>query len=116
VSTRFDPNSESANERRGQGRAAEGDRYITAVLNLWPAEPDPGPRQAGLWRGAAAIALTGVAMILLLVAVVVQSGYRAVLLIWVGVGLPLVLLAAAAVRFAAGRNHRSSSRARPNHR
>jgi hypothetical protein len=41
-------------------------RYIAVVLNQWPAEPDPVPREAGLWRGEAAIALTGIAMIVLL--------------------------------------------------
>jgi hypothetical protein len=83
--------------------ASDTDPYIEAVLNLWPAEPDPSSDEAPLWRGAAAIAIAGVATIVLLSVVILESGYRAIAALWILVGSPLVLLAAAAVRFSAGR-------------
>jgi hypothetical protein len=47
--------------------------------------------------------VAGVATIVLLSAVVLQTAYHAVLLLWVWFGLPLVLAAAAAARISAGR-------------
>jgi hypothetical protein len=84
---------------------AEADDYL-AALDLWPDEPDPDPRAAGLWRGAAAIAIAGVATIVLLSAVVLQSACGAALSIWIPPGLPIVLLAAFAARLTAGRRNR----------
>jgi hypothetical protein len=84
---------------------ADADDYL-AALALWPHDPDPDPRAAGLWRGAAALAVAGVATIVLLSAVALQSAYRAALSIWISLGLPIVLLAAAAARFTAGRRNR----------
>jgi hypothetical protein len=83
---------------------ADADDYL-AALALWPHDPDPDPRAAGLWRGAA-LAVAGVATIVLLCAVALQSAYRAALSIWISLGLPIVLLAAAAARFTAGRRNR----------
>jgi hypothetical protein len=82
-----------------------------AALDLWPDDPDPDPGVARLWRGAAAIAVAGVATIVLLVgAVVVQSGYRATPSVWIWLGLPIVLLTAAAARLTAARQNRVAVR------
>jgi predicted signal transduction protein with EAL and GGDEF domain len=83
--------------------AAAGD-YL--ALDLSPDDPDPEPGLARAWRGAAAIAVAGVATIVLLGAVVVQSGYRATPSIWIWLGLPIVLLTAAAARLTAARQNR----------
>jgi hypothetical protein len=77
--------------------------YITAVLNRWPPESDSDPDRSGLWRGALVVTIAGVATIALLGVIILQTGYRALPAIWIALGLPLVLLAAAAVRFSAGR-------------
>jgi hypothetical protein len=75
-----------------------------AALDLWPDDPDPDPGVARLWRGAAAIAVAGVATIVLLGAVVVQCGYRATPSVWIWLGLSIVLLTAAAARLTAARH------------
>jgi hypothetical protein len=83
--------------------ASHSDSYIEAVLNLWPPEPDSDPGRSSLWRGALAIAIASIATIALLGILILQAGYWALAAIWIAVGLPPVLLAAAAVRFSAGR-------------
>jgi hypothetical protein len=80
--------------------APDTDPFVSPVLGIWP--PDPELSSAGLWRGAAAIAVTGLTTILLLGFVILQSGSRAVILIWISVGLPIVLLASVVGRFSAG--------------
>lgn len=82
---------------------ADADPYIAAVLNRWPPESDSDPDRSSLWRGALAVTIAGVATIALLGGIILQTGYRALAAIWIALGLPLVLLAAAAVRFSAGR-------------
>jgi hypothetical protein len=79
------------------------DPYIAAVLNRWPPESDFDSDRSSLWRGALAVTIAGVTTIALLGVIIHQSGYRALAAIWIALGLPLVLLAAAAVRFSAGR-------------
>jgi hypothetical protein len=83
--------------------ASDADPYIAAVLNLWPPESNLDPEGQSLWRGALAIAIAGVATIALLGVLILQIGHGALAAIWMAVGLPLVLLATAAVRFSAGR-------------
>jgi hypothetical protein len=87
--------------------ASDPDPYIAAVLNLWPPESDSDPGRPILWRGALAIAIAGVATLVLLSVVIFESGHRALAAIWISVGLPVVLLAAAAARFSAGHVHRA---------
>jgi NADP-dependent 3-hydroxy acid dehydrogenase YdfG len=53
--------------------------------------------------GALAVTIAGVATIALMGVTLLQTGYRALAAIWIALGLPLVLLAAAAVRLSAGR-------------
>jgi hypothetical protein len=81
---------------------ADTDPYIGAVLNRWPPESDFDPDRSS-WRGALAVTIAGVATIALLGVIILQTGYRALAAIWIALGLPLVLPAAAAVRFSAGR-------------
>jgi hypothetical protein len=87
----------------GRQADADTDPYIAAVLNRWPPESDSDPDRSGLWRGALVVTIAGVATIALLGVIILQTGYRALAAIWIALGLPLVLLAAAAVRFSAGR-------------
>jgi hypothetical protein len=75
--------------------------YIRA-LELWPDDPDPGLQPRGVWRGAAAIVIAGLATIVLISAAVLETTHRAALGIWVWLGMPLLLLASAAARIAAG--------------
>ena len=56
---------------------------------------------ASVWRGAIAIAVTGVAAIALLSVIVFQGGYFAVAALWIWLGLALLLAAAAAARLGA---------------
>ena len=83
--------------------ASGADPYIEAVLNLWPPESRSDASGISLWRGALAIAIAGVATLVLLSAITLETGYHALAAIWISVGLPVVLLAAAAARFNAGR-------------
>jgi hypothetical protein len=82
---------------------ADADPYITAVLNRWPPESDSDPDRSSFWRGALAVTIAGVATIALMGVTLLQTGYRALAAIWIALGLPLLLLAAAAVRLSAGR-------------
>jgi hypothetical protein len=84
--------------------------HIPALERL-PDNPDPGPRPRGLWRAAAAILIAGLATIALISAGLLESAHRVALGIWVWLGMPLLLLASATARFAAGRaQHASESR------
>jgi hypothetical protein len=86
--------------------ASDPDPYIAAVLNIWPPESDSDPDRPSLWRGALAIAIAGAATLVVLSVVILEGGYRALAEIWISLGLPVVLLAAAAARFSAGHVHR----------
>jgi hypothetical protein len=81
--------------------ASDADPYIEAVLNLWPPESHSDPGGTGHWQGALAIPIAGVATLVLLTAIILETGYHALAAIWISVGLPVVLLAAAAARFSA---------------
>jgi hypothetical protein len=80
-----------------------------AELDLWPNEPDLGPG-ISVWLGALVIALTPVAVIVLLSVTLLQSGYRIASALWIWIGLPLVLAVTAAVRVSAGRLRQAPSR------
>jgi hypothetical protein len=82
---------------------ANEDPYIAAVLNLWPPESDSSRDGTNVWRGALAIAISGVATLVFLGFVALESGYRALAAIWFSLGLPAVMLAAAAARISGGR-------------
>lgn len=85
--------------------------YIPA-LELWRAGPDPALRPRGVWRGAGAILIAGLATIGFISAAALETTHRVALGIWVWLGLSLLLMASAAARIAAGRAaaHASDSR------
>ena len=72
-------------------------------LDVWPDDPHPVPRRRGVWRGAAAILIAGVATIALISVGLLESTHRIPLGIWVWLGIPLLLLASAAARVTASR-------------
>lgn len=78
-------------------------RIRVRAVDLCPDDPDPGSPPPGVWRGAAAILIAGIATIVLLSAAVLETTDRIAVGTWVWVGMPLLLLASAAARFAAGR-------------
>ena len=87
-------------------------RVHIPALELWPDDPDPDPRPRGVWRGSAAILIAGLATIVLISAGLLETTHRVALGIWFWLGVPLLLLASAAARVAAGRAaaHASDSR------
>jgi hypothetical protein len=85
-------------------------RLHIPALELWPDDADPDPRPRGVWRGAAAILIAGLATIVLISAAVHETTHRVALGIWVWLGMPLLLLASAAARVAAGRARRARVR------
>jgi hypothetical protein len=92
---------------RNRPVATDTDPYIAYVLNLWLAESESDLDRLSLWRGALALAIAGVATTVLLGAVILLIGYRSGAAIWISIGMPLLLLAAAAARFSAGRVRRA---------
>jgi hypothetical protein len=103
----------AVNETHAGANQSDSDaasRLYIPALEHWPRDPDPGPR--GVWRGAAAILIAGLATIVLISAADLETTHRAALGIWVWLGMPLLLLASAAARVAAGRSaaHATDSR------
>jgi hypothetical protein len=87
-------------------------RVRVSAFDVWPDDPDPVPRPRGVWRGAAAILIAGVATTVLISVGLLEATDGFALGIWVWLGMPLLLLAAAGARVAAGRAaaHASDSR------
>ena len=67
--------------------------YIDEVINLWPDDPGEDVAEMGLWQSAVLISATGVALAGLVTAIVLQTAYHAVILLWVSLGLPLLFAA-----------------------
>ena len=98
--------------RPGQADIEVARRVRFAPLDLGLDDPDPVPRPCGVWRGAAAILIAGAATTALISVSILETTHRFALGIWVWLGMPLLLAAAAGVRVAAGRAaaHASDSR------
>jgi len=64
---------------------------LDRVINLWPEEP--AEDELGLRQRAVLFSVTGVALAGLLSAIVLQTAYHAVILLWVSLGLPLLFAA-----------------------
>jgi len=64
---------------------------IDRVIDLWPGEP--AEDEMGLGQRAALFSATGVALVGLFTAIVLQTAYHAVILLWVALGLPLLFAA-----------------------
>jgi hypothetical protein len=78
-------------------------RVRLSALYLVPDDPDPVPRPRGVWHGAAAILIAGVATTVLISVGLLEATHRVALGIWVWLEIPLLLLASAGARVAAGR-------------
>jgi hypothetical protein len=70
---------------------ASVDSSLDRVINLWPEEPAEG--EMGLRQRAVLFSATGVALAGLFTAIVLQTAYHAVILLWVSLGLPLLFAA-----------------------
>jgi hypothetical protein len=63
---------------------------LDRVINLWPEDPAEDTLEMGLRQRAALFSATGVALAGLFTAIVLQTAYHAVILLWVSLGLPLL--------------------------
>jgi hypothetical protein len=63
------------------------------VINLWPEDPAEDTLEMGLRERAGLFSATGVALAGLFTAIVLQTAYHAVILLWVSLGLPLLFAA-----------------------
>jgi hypothetical protein len=68
---------------------------LDSVINLWPEDPAEDTLEMGLRQRAAMFAALGVALVTLVLAIVLQTAYHGVILLWIWLGLPLLLLAKA---------------------
>jgi hypothetical protein len=68
---------------------------VDRVVNLWPEDPAEDTFEMGLRQRAAMFAALGVALVTLVLAIVLQTAYHGVILLWISLGLPLLLLAKA---------------------
>jgi hypothetical protein len=66
---------------------------IDRVINLWPEDPAEDTLEIGLRQRAALFSATGIALAGLFTAIVLQTAYHAVILLWVSLGLPLLFAA-----------------------
>jgi hypothetical protein len=71
------------------------DSSLDRVINLWPEDPAEDTLEMGLRQRAAMFAALGVALVTLVLAIVLQTAYHGVILLWIWFGLPLLLLAKA---------------------
>jgi hypothetical protein len=79
---------------------------LDRVINLWPEDPAEDALEMGLRQRAALFSATGVALAGLFAAIVLQTAYHAVILLWVSLGLPLLFVAKAIAHIgAAGVDH-----------
>src|SRR5690349_4578970 len=95
----------TASETQAETKQADSklaNRVHIPALELLPDNPDPHPLPHGVWRGAAAILIAGLATIALISAADLETTHRVALGIWVWLGMPLLLLASATARFTAG--------------
>ena len=68
---------------------------LDKVINLWPDDPGEDTAEMGLRQAATMLAVTGVALVGLFTAIVLQTAYHAAILLWVLLGLPLLFAAKA---------------------
>jgi hypothetical protein len=68
---------------------------LDGVINLWPEDLAEDTLEKGLWQSAAMFAATGLALLILVLAIVLQTAYHGVILLWIWLGLPLLLIAKA---------------------
>lgn len=68
---------------------------LDKVINLWPDDPGEDTAEMGLRQGATMLAVTGVALVGLFTAIVLQTAYHAAILLWIWFGLPLLFVAKA---------------------
>jgi hypothetical protein len=68
---------------------------LDRVINLWPEDPAEDTLEMGLRQRAALFSATGVGLAGLFAAIVLQTAYHAVILLWVLFGLPLLFVAKA---------------------
>jgi hypothetical protein len=70
-----------------------GPSSLDRVISLWPEDPGDDTMEMGLRQRAALFSATGVALAGLFTAIVLQTAYHAVILLWVSLGLPLLFAA-----------------------
>jgi hypothetical protein len=75
---------------------------LNEVINLWPEDLAEGTLKRGLWQSAAMFAATGLALLTLVLAIVLQTAYHGVILLWIWFGLPLLFVAKAIARIGGG--------------
>jgi hypothetical protein len=68
---------------------------LDKVINLWPDDPGEDTAEMGLRQAATMLAVTGVALVGLFTAIVLQTAYHAAILLWIWFGLPLLFVAKA---------------------
>jgi hypothetical protein len=66
---------------------------LDRVTNLWPEDPAEDTLELGLRQRAVLFSATAVALAGLFAAIVLQTAYHAVILLWVSLGLPLLFAA-----------------------
>jgi hypothetical protein len=66
---------------------------LDRVINLWPEDPAEDTLEMGLPQRAVLFSATGVALAGLFTAIVLQTAYHAVILLWISLGLPLLFAA-----------------------
>ena len=66
---------------------------LDRVINLWPEDPAEDSLEMGLRQRAVLFSATGVALAGLFNAIVLQTAYHAVILLWVSLGLPVLFAA-----------------------
>lgn len=70
-------------------------------IDLWPDDPDEDTAKLALSQSAVVAAAIGVALVGLLIAIVLQTTYHALILLWIWFGLPLLFAARAIARIGA---------------
>ena len=68
---------------------------LDRVIDLWPDDPTEDTLELGLWQWGAVFAATGVALVTLVLAIILQTAYHGVILLWIWLGLPLLFVAKA---------------------
>jgi hypothetical protein len=64
-------------------------------VNLWPEDSAEDALEMRLWQWAAMFAATGVALVTLVLAIILQTAYHGVILLWIWLGLPFLFVAKA---------------------
>jgi hypothetical protein len=68
---------------------------LNGVINLWSEDPAEDTLETGLWQSAALVAATDLALVALVLAIVLQTAYHGVTLLWILLGLPLLFISKA---------------------